>query len=140
LIKRRRFPKIFFGWWTAIAGGLIGLWGAGYYRWGFSAFFKPISSELGFSRAAASVPASIGRLEGGLEAPISGWITDRFGPRWIVLFGVCLVGLGLILMNLVGALWAFYIVWGVILGTGFNIASTIPITTAIANWFVKKEG
>ena len=140
MIKRRKFPKIFFGWWTVIASGILTLWGMGYHAYGFSALFKPISSELGFSRTATSVPASIGRLEGGFEAPLSGWITDRFGPRWIVLFGVFLVGVGLILMYYIDSLWAFYLVWGVILGTGINIGLTVPLHAAITNWFVKKRG
>ena len=95
---------------------------------------------MGFTRAEAYVPASIGRLEGGIEAPLTGWITDRFGPRWIVLLGVFLIGLSLILMNYINSLWAFYVVWGVILGTGVNIALTLPLQVAIANWFVKKRG
>ncbi|MFC1991577.1 MFS transporter [Chloroflexota bacterium] len=140
MIKRRRFPKIFPGWGTVITAGFIAMWGHGYQSRGFSALFKPISSELGFSRAATSVPASIGRLEGGLEAPLVGWITDRFGPRLIVLSGVFLFGLSLILMNYVNSLWAFYVVWGLMLGTAVNIAATVPLNTAIANWFVKKRG
>ncbi|MFC1897767.1 MFS transporter [Chloroflexota bacterium] len=140
MIKKRKFPKIFFGWWTVIASGILALWGMGYHAYGFSALFKPIASELNFSRTATSVPASIGRLEGGFEAPLSGWITDRFGPKWIVLFGVFLVGVGLILMNYINSLWTFYAVWGVILGTGINIGLTVPLHAAISNWFVKKRG
>jgi len=137
LIKRR---KIFFGWWTVLTGGILSLWGQGYYLYGLSALFKPISAELGFSRTATSVPASIGRFEGGIESPIAGWVTDKFGPRWLVLAGVFLLGLGLILMNFINSLWAFYVVWGVIMGTGQNIALTLPMRTAISNWFVKKRG
>ncbi|MFC1950908.1 MFS transporter [Chloroflexota bacterium] len=140
MVKEKKIPKIFFGWWTVLAGGITGLWGAGYIVYGFSALFKPISSELGFSRAAASVPSSISRLEGGFEAPLIGWATDKFGPRWLLVFGVFLFGLGLILMRYIGSLWTFYVVWGVLMGTGFNIASSMPINAAIANWFVKKRG
>ena len=53
------------------------------------------NEELGFNRTLTSVAASIGRFEGGLESPISGWITDRFGAKWIILFGVVFIGLGL---------------------------------------------
>jgi len=123
-----------------IGGGIMAMWAGGFHVYGISALFKPISSELGFSRAAASVPSSIGRFEGGFEAPLAGWLTDRFGPRWIVLFGVLVISLGLILMYYVNSLWAFYVVWGVILGTGHNIGSSTPLDTAIANWFVKKRG
>jgi len=140
LIKERRFPKIFFGWWTVLSGGILAMWGFGYHIYGFSALFKPIASELGLSRAVISVAASIGRLEGGFEAPLTGWVTDKYGPRWPILFGVFLATLGLILMNFINSLWAFYVVWGVIIGTGLNVAFGIPIDAAIANWFVKKRG
>lgn len=140
MIRRKKFPKIFFGWWTVLAGGIIALWGYGYQAYGISALFKPIASELGFSRATTSVAASIGRFEGGFEAPVVGWITDRFGPRWIVFVGVFVIGLALILMYTVNSLWAYYLIWGALLGTGANIALSIPVDTAIANWFVRKRG
>ena len=140
MIKRRRFPKIFFGWWTVLAGSFNGFWVTGYYMYGFSALFKPISSELGFSRAVTSVAASIGRFEGGLESLVIGWLTDKVGPRRIILFGISLLGLGLILMNFVNSLWAFYLVWGAVIGIGFNASSGLPMATAITNWFVKKRG
>ncbi|MFC2006580.1 MFS transporter [Chloroflexota bacterium] len=140
MIKKRRFPKIFFGWWSVLGGGILNLWGMGYYAYGFSALFKPISSELGWSRAVTSVPASIGRFEGGIEGPLSGWATDKFGPRWVVMLGVFIMSMGLIMMGFIKSLWAFYIAWGVLVGTGVNIASSVPLDTTITNWFVKKRG
>ena len=102
--------------------------------------FKPIASELGFSRTMTSVASSIGRLEGGLEAPITGWITDRFGPKWIVFLGTFLVSLSLILMYFIQSLWSFYIVWGLMLGTGVNTALSVPLDASISKWFIKKRG
>jgi len=137
---RRRGTKLFFGWWTVLTSGFLCLWGYGFQAYGFSALFKPISSELGFGRAVTSVAAGIGRFEGGFEAPISGWVTDKFGPRWIVLLGILLFSTGLVLMYGINSLWAFYIVWGIIIGTGANIGLSVPLDTAITNWFVKKRG
>ncbi|MFC1897658.1 MFS transporter [Chloroflexota bacterium] len=140
MIKRRRFPKIFPGWMIVITGGVLSLWGHGYYTYGVSAFFKPIASDLGFSRAVTSGASSIGRLEGGIEGPLTGWLTDKYGAKWIMFTGVFLMGLALILMYFINSLWAYYLVWGVILGTGTNIALTVPLRTTVANWFVKKRG
>ncbi|MFC1874060.1 MFS transporter [Chloroflexota bacterium] len=139
MIKRRRFPKIFFGWWTVIGGGLLGTWASGYVYYGFSALFKPISAELGLSRAATSVAASFLRLEGSIGSPFVGWATDKFGPRWVILFGVFTIGSGLMLMYFVNSLWTFYLIWGGVVGAGFNLLS-IPLDTSISNWFVKKRG
>ncbi len=140
MIRREKFPKVFFGWWTVLAGSFLSAWGIGFQVHGFSALFKPIASELGFSRATTSVAASIGRLGYGLEAPLAGWLADRFGPRFIITIGMFIAGLGLMLMNFINSLWAFYLVWGVILGTGINIGLEIPVDKAIASWFVKKRG
>lgn len=140
MIKRDKTPRIFFGWLTVIAGSIITFWSHGYYYYGLSALFMPISTELGFSRAATSVAASIGRLEGGIEAPLTGWIVDKYGPRWIVIAGIILISLGFVLMYFVDSLWSYYAVWGVVIATGVNIGTGLPFEKAISNWFVKKRG
>ncbi len=132
--------KIYFGWWMTIAGGLLCLWGYAYHAYGFSALFKPISEELGFSRATTSVAASIARFEGGVEAPVVGYMADRYGPRITVFIGVFIAGLGMNLMYFVDSLWSFILVWAVICGTGINIGLSMPLDVAITNWFVKKRG
>lgn len=123
-----------------LAGGILCLWGFGYAAYGISALFKPISSELGLSRAATSVAASISRFEGGLEGPFTGYISDRYGPRAVIMAGIFLLGLGFVLMNYINSAWSFYLVWGFIISLGTNIALATPMDTAIANWFVKQRG
>ncbi|OGP49844.1 MAG: hypothetical protein A2Y79_02550 [Deltaproteobacteria bacterium RBG_13_43_22] len=140
MIKKKKSSEIFFGWWTVLASGFFCLWGFGYYAYGISALFKPIASDLGFSRANTSIAAGIGRFEGGFEALIAGWITDRFGPKWIVFSGILLASASLILMYFIHSFWSFLLIWGVLFGTGINTALAIPLDTAITNWFVKKRG
>ncbi len=132
--------NIFFGWWLTLAGGLLCLWGYAYQAYGFSALFKPISQELGFTRAKMSIAASLTRFEGGLEAPLVGYLADRYGPRIIVFAGVATVGVGMILMYFVNSLWSFLLVWSVICSTGINISLGMPLDVAITNWFVRKRG
>ena len=131
--------KIYFGWWMTIAAGLLCFWGYAYHAYGFSALFKPISQELGFSRATTSLAASITRFEGGLEAPLIGYMADRYGPRITVFVGIFLAGLGLVLMYFVDSLWSFLLVWAVIGATGINIGLSMPLDVAITIWFVLKR-
>lgn len=140
MIRREKFPKVFFGWWTVLAGSLSSAWAIGFQVHGFSALFKPIASEFGFSRTVTSVATSITRAARGIESPLIGGLVDRFGPRLLIIIGVFIAGLGLILMNFIHSLWTFYIVWGVILGTGISIGSEIPVDKAVTSWFVKKRG
>ena len=139
-MEKKESSKIFFGWWTVLASGFLCLWGFGYNAYGISALFKPIALELGFNRANTSIAASIGRFQGGFEAPIAGWITDRYGPKWIVFGGILVSAISLLLMAFIHSLWSFLLVWGLLLGTGINTALAIPLDTAITNWFVKKRG
>ncbi|MFC1957254.1 MFS transporter [Chloroflexota bacterium] len=139
MIKRRRFPKIYFGWWTVLVGTYLNFWNSAFSVYGFSALFKPISSELGFTRAATSVASSISRFEGGFLAPLTGWISDRFGPKWLIIFGIFSFSSGLILMYFINPLWSFYLVWGGVIGLGGSV-SGVPMAKAITNWFVKKRG
>lgn len=140
MVEKRGIPRIFYGWWVVIATGFIIFWGHGFYTQGFSALFTSIAADLNLNRAVTSVAASIGRLESGFQAPFTGWFTDKYGPRWVILFGTFLIGLGLILMLCVNSLWSFYLVWGGIVGTGMNVALAIPMDKALSNWFVRKRG
>ena len=140
MATKRKSPRIFPGWWTVLTGGIIALWGHGFHTYGFSALFKPIAAELGFSRAVTSAASSIRNFQGSFQAPLVGWITDRFGPKWMVLGGVLLISSSLVLMNWIESRWGYYLVWGVMLGTGAQMALFLPIDVAISNWFVKKRG
>ncbi len=122
-----------------VTGVFSGL-GHGFYTYGISALFKPIASDLSLSRAATSWATGIGRLQGGLESPITGWLSDKFGPRWLIIIGLCFISTGLVLMNFVASAWAYYIVWGMIIGIGTNMALTIAVDKALIDWFVRKRG
>jgi len=136
----KKLHRVFFGWWTVLSGSLLSAWVIGFQVHGFSALFKPIASEFGFSRTVTSVAVSIGSAVHGIASPLTGWLVDKFGPRVLITIGMFITGLGLILMNFVNSLWTFYAVWGVILGIGMSMGLEIPIDKAITNWFVKKRG
>ncbi|MFC2070158.1 MFS transporter [Chloroflexota bacterium] len=140
MIRKKGSPGIFFGWWINLVTGVVSGFGHGFYSYGMSVFFKPLASELNLSRAATSLATGIGRLQGGIEAPITGWLSDRFGPKWVVIVGLCIYVAGLALMYYINAPWTYYVVWGVIIAIGNNTANTIAIDKVLADWFIKKRG
>ncbi|MFC1908642.1 MFS transporter [Chloroflexota bacterium] len=140
MIKRRRFPKIYFGWWMNLAMGLLSGSAGGFTQQGISVIFKPIASELGLSRAATSVATAIARFEGGIESPITGGLSDKFGPKWVVFTGTCFMIIGLVWMNFIHSVWAYYVAWGVIIATGHNLGFTIAHDKVLTDWFVSKRG
>lgn len=140
MLRPSSLRNVFPGWWLVLTGGVLALWGHGYHAYGFSALFKPIAEDLGLSRTATSIPASIGRLEGGIMSPLAGWLADKFGPRWLMLIGVLLMGGGLCFMSLVQSFRDFLLVWGVMLAIGMDLALAVPLQVAIGNWFIRKRG
>lgn len=134
------FPKIYFGWWINLVSGLLSGLSHGFIALGGSALFKPIASELGLSRAMTSVANSLARLEGGVQAPVTGVLVDKFGARWLLTVGGSLMIIGLVWMNYVTSVWTYYIAWGLVIATGYNIGFTLTLDKVLADWFIRKRG
>ena len=100
--------RIYYGWWIVAAVFLISAYDSGVIAFGFTALFKPIVDEFGWSYAQVSIAASIRGLEIGLLAPIVGLLFDYVGPRKLILFGTFITGLGLLFLSSVDNLLAFY--------------------------------
>jgi MFS family permease len=140
LIKRRRLPHIFPGWWIMLVTAIISGLGGVFYMQGFSALFKPLSDELSLSRAAASAAAGIGTVCNGSVFLLSGWLSDRYGPKWVIIAGICLMGAGLVLMNFITSLWNYYIVWGVIIAAAHALGFAVANDKLLTDWFISKRG
>jgi MFS family permease len=136
----KRFSNVFFGWWTVLATGVMAGWGSGVWSYGFSSYFKPMQQEFGWTRAQISAAHSLGKLEGGVEGPFGGFLTDKYGPRAVNMAGELLAGFGLIMMYFARTYWQFLLFSGIFTSVGFNLAGFGPLETAISNWFVKKRG
>ncbi|MCK4862732.1 MAG: MFS transporter [Dehalococcoidales bacterium] len=133
-------PRVFFGWWSVAFIGIISGLGHGFNTYGISVFFKPIAEDLGLNRAFTSLAAGIGRLEGGITSPLVGWLSDKFGPKWIIIFGICVAGVGMVFMNYVTEVWHYYVAWGVLIGLGLNIGLTVACDKSINDWFMRRRG
>ena len=121
LEKKSSKPRLFTGWWSVLFIGTLSGLGHGFNTYGISVFFKPIAAELELSRAFTSLAAGIGRLEGGITSPLVGWLSDKFGPRWIVIIGTAVAALGMVLMSRITQPWHYYVAWGGLIGLGINI-------------------
>ncbi len=82
---------------------------------------------------------SISRLEGGIEGPIAGWLTDRFGARKMIFFGVLIASSGFILLRTVNDIVSLYLIFGLVMSIGFNLGFMHATSAAVAKWFVKKR-
>ena len=129
-------PKVeFYGW--KIVALMIGprSAGNGVYILGNTLFVIPLEESLGLGRSVSSLMFALGGVIGGISAPVSGILMDRWGPRRVLIISVLIGCIGYFLLGLApNILILFLIFLGpislVMLNVAFNASSGI-----INNWF-----
>ena len=131
-----RLPhSIFYGWWIAIISAGADSLKHGTFNKGFTSYIIPLRGELGISLAAVSFAEMLGRMEGGVQGPIMGWATDRWGPRVILAFGGLTSGFGFILLSFTQNYLYFVCIFVGLLSLGFRAGYNNATMPAINQWF-----
>lgn len=118
---------------------LIRVVGGGLHQFGFTVFFLPISQDLGLTRAMTSLAFSLSRAQGAIEAPLVGYLIDRYGPRPIIVTAVFLAGVGYILLSWVDSYAGFLTVYLGVICLAF-VGGFIHSPLVVANnWFIRKR-
>lgn len=100
----------------------------------------PLEADLNWSRSLISFAVSIGLLLFGLGGPVTGWLVERAGPRWVMLSGLALVGLSMALSARMTEVWQLNLFWGALSGIGTGIVGLVLGTTIANRWFVARRG
>lgn len=119
---------------VAVAGFLImmvsgAVWGS------FALFLVAIEADTGWSKTTIAFGFTIFTLFGACTAPVTGWLTDRYGAQR-VLAGMSLVfaaGIGLAALGDDPLL--FYLAFGGIAGFGVQCCGSYTLFTIAGNWF-----
>jgi MFS family permease len=130
--------KLSYGWVVAIAGCVI-LVTAQNIQYSFGVFLKPLINQFGWSRTAISACVTIRSIIGGIMSPISGALSDRYGPKKIIFVGVLIVGLSYLWASRLSTLWEFYLTLGVLTGLGTGSLLT-PLVATTTRWFGSRSG
>ncbi|MFC1847357.1 MFS transporter [Chloroflexota bacterium] len=136
---KRKPPNIFYGWWIAGSSLIIALYIGGVIFYGFTAFFEPIVSEMGWSYTQVSLAASLRGLEMSFIAPLVGTLADRWGPRRLIAAGAVITTAGLLLISATTSLALFYAGF-TLLALGLSGCTLTVLMTTVANWFHAKIG
>ncbi|MBN8898986.1 MAG: MFS transporter, partial [Rhodospirillales bacterium] len=99
-------------------------------------FLQPIAADTGWSRAGISSALTIDFLAMGVAAFGWGALSDRFGPRPVVLSGAVLLGLGLVLARSATTLLQFQLAYGLLVGIAGG-AFFAPLIATASSWFDK---
>ena len=105
----------------------------------FGVFVTPLLTEFGWGRAVLSGALSVSMLLSGFFGILTGRLSDRFGPRIVLLACSLFFGLGFVFMSYVHAIWQLYLFYGVIIAVGMS-AAIAPLQSTLVRWFVKRRG
>ncbi len=139
MLRKTGKKKFFYGYIVAASGFAIWALGWGTYTPCFSVFLKPLSAEFGWSRAETSLAFSLSYMVYAFLTIMMGWLTDKFGPRTVMMVLGSFLGLCYLLMSQVTALWQFQINYVLVGGIGISTL-TVPVMVTTSRWFIKKRG
>ena len=133
---QRKQTGIFYGWWVVIAGVVVYATLLGSHQT-FGVFFKPIQTEFGWSRAVTAIAFFVGGLTQSALSPVTGILSDRYGPR-IVITGLGIIAsTGYFLASQVQSQWQLYSYF-ILMASGMSF--WVPIQAMVSRWFTKRRG
>ncbi len=125
--------KSYYRWVIVAAGGLLGCVAIG-AMFSLPVFLLPIARSTGWSVTGVSTAMTIGFLAMALASMIWGTLSDRWGPRFVVLTGSVILAASLALASRATSLVQFQIVFGALVG-GAVAAIFAPMMACVTGWF-----
>ena len=120
-------------WVIVAAGALLGCMAVG-AMFSLPVFLVPMTQATGWSRTGISTAMTIGFLAMAVGSVLWGTLSDRFGPRLIVLTGSVLLAASLAAASYSRSLFEFQLVFGLLVGIATS-AIFAPMMATVTGWF-----
>lgn len=103
-----------------------------------SIFMVPMTEHFGWSRGFFSAAVSLGGIAAVVISPFVGRIIDKYGARFILSAGSCIVAMCAMGIPFISAPWAFYSLY--VPGRAvFASPLELGTSTSVSNWFIQKR-
>lgn len=120
-------------WVIVAAGGLLGCVAIG-SMFSLPVFLLPISQDTGWSVTGVSSAMTIGFVAMAMASMVWGNLSDRVGPRPVVMIGSVGLAASLALASRAPSLLAFQLIFGLVVG-GATAAIFAPMMACVTGWF-----
>ncbi len=120
-------------WVIVAAGGLLGCVAIG-AMFSLPVFLQPIAQDTEWSVTGVSTAMTIGFIAMALASMAWGGLSDRFGPRLVVLTGSTVLAASLALASQTTSLLQFQLIFGLLVG-GSTAAIFAPMMACVTGWF-----
>lgn len=120
-------------WVIVAAGGLLGCVAFG-AMFSLPVFLRTIAADTGWSVTGISAAMTIAFLAMAFGSMAWGSLSDRYGPRVVVVAGSVLLAASLALASRTPSLLGFQLIFGVLVG-GATAAIFAPLMACVTGWF-----
>ena len=113
-------------WFYLVYGTIINIIIGQVYAW--SVFATPLSRHFNWSMADVSVAFAICLGTSGAPILVAGKLQDYLQPKYIILMGSIMIGLGITGIGYIDSLWQLYVLYGLLGGfsMGFCYSGVVP--------------
>jgi len=125
-------------WVIVAAGGLLGCVAFG-AMFSLPVLLRPMARDTGWSVTGISTAMTCGFLAMAAASMVWGSLSDRFGPRPVVLTGSLVLASALALASRAQSLSEFQLVFGLVAG-GATAAVFAPMMACVTGWFETQRG
>lgn len=148
IVSTGRKTRVHYAWYILATAVAIATVNSGLTVYGFSTFYQPWEAEFGWTRGEISLAMFVSGIVTGLVSPWFGRWTDKYGAQKVVAAGAVLFGGPFLAMTATGTIAPFDAALAlpflhsmfIVMALGRSATSNIPLSTAIAHWFVKGRG
>ncbi|MGH8688887.1 MAG: MFS transporter [Burkholderiales bacterium] len=126
-----------YGWVMVALGALMTCVAVG-AMFSLAVFLQPMTQDTGWSRAGISAAMTLNFLAMGVAGFGWGALSDRFGPRPVVLAGAVLLGLGLALASRATTQVGFVLTYGILVGIAVG-SFFAPMISSVMSWFNSRQ-
>jgi MFS family permease len=123
----------YYRWVIVAAGGLLGCVAIG-AMFALPVFLRPIAQQTGWSMTGVSMAMTIAFISMALASFAWGSLSDRVGPRIVVLTGSVVLAASVALASRATTLFQFQLIFGLAVG-GSTAAIFAPMMAAVTGWF-----
>jgi len=126
------------GAWIVVAATFLATFTVFGVVYSFGAFFTSMADDFGTGKGATALMFSITTAWYFSLGLFSGRITDRLGPRPVLLAAAVALGVGLVATSRVSSIWLGYVTYGVGVGTAVACAY-VPMVATVGGWFARRR-
>ena len=100
---------------------------------------KAIAAETGGLRSVPALASSLAWVGYGAGGIVMGYVAERVGVRWTVIFGAAMICVGLVLST-GGETWQLYVGHGLFMGFLGIGGMNAPFYVYVSRWFDRRRG